>query len=297
MTSLKLQAPAKINLHLSILGKREDGYHNLFMLMEKVSLYDEIHLEKISSGVELSEVGNRKWEIGKEQNLCFRAAKLIQKVSGSGYGVRIGLKKNIPVGAGLGGGSSNAATVLKGLNELWGLYWPLEKLAPLGLKLGADVPFFLHDGPAKVEGMGERITPVGNLPKLWIILINPGIDVSTPLAYWGWDKTKFRKELTLKNRSASVPRTFSEVTQILHNDFEEVVIPSYPEIQNAKDTLRGVKAKGTLMSGSGSTVFGLFQSQEERDRAMSALDRRPKWNIFAVENGCDLPVRPLFFAG
>ena len=280
MSYLKILSPAKINLCLHILGRRRDGYHNLSMLMEKVSLCDELTFEKIPSGIE---VLSETLDVPVEENLVTKAARLFQEVCGTSCGVRIHLAKKIPMGGGLGGGSSDAAAVLKGLNELWGLHWPISKLAAVGVKLGADVPFFIYDGPAKVEGIGEQITPLKKFPKLWIILINPGVHVATPNAYNLWDQ-KERMNLTQQNQSVRDSGTFEGVIQVLHNDFESVVIPEYPAIQMAKDTLLHAGASGALMSGSGSTVFGLFETKEKRDRALKKIKTEPKWQVFAVEN-------------
>ena len=293
-------SPAKINLHLSILDQRADGFHNLWMLMTKISLCDEIILEKIPTGIEL--VGSLPG-VPLEKNLVYRATQSLLQVSDTcgvrPCGVRIHLSKKIPMGGGLGGGSSNAATVLKGCNALWGLKLPLEKLIALGTKLGADVPFFLVDGPAQVEGIGDCITPLENFPKLWIILINPCVAVPTPWAYSAWDTRKcqaplgplpqrepgtFSKGLTVENRSVRCPRTFEEVVQVLHNDFEAVVVPKYPEIARAQKVLREVGASGVLMSGSGSTVFGLFETKRERDEAFEKLPKIKNWQVWAVEN-------------
>ena len=287
--TLHLLSPAKINLHLSILGRRPDGYHNLSMLMEKVSLFDELTLEEIPKGIELVDALP---DVPQEKNLVFKAARLLQEVSGADRGVRIHLKKNIPMGGGLGGGSSNAATVLKGCNELWGLHWSVERLVPLAAKLGADVPFFLYEGPAKVAGIGDIITPLESLPKLWIIIINPGVSVPTPWAYSAWDDTRcqapgetLRKGLTVENLNVREPRTFGGVLQALHNDFESVVIPEYPEIQKAKEVLEQVGARGVLMSGSGSSVFGLFETKEAREAAAKKIGGKPQGaQVFAVEN-------------
>ncbi len=281
MKTLTLPSPAKINLHLSILGRRPDGYHNLFMLMEKVSLFDEIIFEKIPSEIELT---NALPNVPTEKNLVYRAAKLLQEDTGTSLGVRIGLTKRIPMGGGLGGGSGNAATVLKGCNECWGLHLPVERLASLGAQLGADVPFFLYEGPAQVEGIGDLVTPLKSFPKLWIIIINPGVSVPTPWAYSAWDEKRVGNGLTVENRNVSRARTFGGVLQALHNDFEAVVMPEYPEIKKAKEVLQQAGAAGALMSGSGSAVFGLFETEEARDAAVKKIGRRRKWQIFAVEN-------------
>lgn len=287
MSVLNLLAPAKINLCLHILGRRENGYHNLAMLMEKVSLYDQIGLEKIPEGIELIDSG---LGFPPEKNLAYRAAKSLHEVSASSCGVRIRLSKNIPMGGGLGGGSSDAATVLKGLNQLWGLDWPVERLAEIGVKLGADVPFFLYEGPALVEGIGDKVMPQRKLPKLWIILLNPGISVETAWAYRQWDDQR----LTQQNHSVSVhalrsfseggPRSFKELVAILHNDFEEIVFAKFPEIKAAKENLLKAGAAGALMSGSGATASGLFETEKERDRALKKMMVGPKWQVFTAEN-------------
>lgn len=290
MTSLTLKAPAKINLCLRILDRRADGYHELSMLMKKVSLWDEIHLEKTDGPLELTAGG---CDFPAEKNLALRAARELQQVSGTCCGVRIQLTKKIPIGAGLGGGSSDAAAVLKGLNQLWKLHWPTEKLAEIGVKLGADVPFFLYEGPAWVRGIGEKVTPIPKLSKCWIILIYPGAGVDTPWAYRVWDERKEEpvpserervEALTQGNQDVSVPRAFAQLLEILYNDFEAVVLPKFPEIAEAKSALQKAGAAGVLMSGSGSAVFGLFEMKEERDRALKKLDASPQWQVFTAEN-------------
>ncbi|MBI5299636.1 MAG: 4-(cytidine 5'-diphospho)-2-C-methyl-D-erythritol kinase [Deltaproteobacteria bacterium] len=314
MESLRFLSPAKINLSLRILNRREDDFHNLLMVMEKVSLFDEIFLEKIPTGIELTVHG--PWSIVPspiEKNLAYRAAKILQEVSDTYRGVRIGLTKKIPMGGGLGGGSSNAATVLKGLNELWGLNLPPEKLVKIGVRLGADIPFFIYDGPALVGGIGDLIKPLKKIAKLWIILINPGVPVSTPWAYKTWDanasiegRTKQprsgvegeaptalplegalpapMKRLTQENQNVRRLSTFEEVLQVLHNDFEDVIFPEFPEIQKAKETLVKAGARGTLMSGSGSTVFGLFETKPARDKAITKIRKKAAWQVFTAEN-------------
>lgn len=279
MAFLTLQAPAKINLALRILGRRADGYHELSMLMEKISLCDEVGLEKTSGPLQLEAEG---CDFPPEKNLALRAALALQEVADTWLSVRIYLKKMIPMGAGLGGGSSDAAAVLKGLNRIWELNWPVEKLSAIGVKLGADVPFFLYDGPALVQGKGERVIPQRKLPKLWIILIYPGIAVDTKWAYGAWDERK--EELTQGNHDVSVPRAFEELLEILRNDFEGVVFPKFPEIESAKSALQKAGAPGTLMSGSGSAVFGLFETKEKRDRAFEKLVVGANWQVFTAEN-------------
>lgn len=289
MDSLSLKAPAKINLALHILGRRADGYHELSMLMEKISLCDEIRLEEVTGPLELRAEG---CDFPPEKNLAYRTAKALREAADTRFSARIYLKKVIPIGAGLGGGSSDAAAVLKGLNQLWELNWPNEKLAEIGVKLGADVPFFLYDGPAIVRGIGEKVIP-RRIPQMWIILIYPGVAVDTAWAYRLWDKRKEEpvpsehkrvEALTQGNHDVSVPPDFGGLLEILHNDFEAVVFPKFPEIQSARSALQKAGVPGTLMSGSGSAVFGLFATKEERERGLGKLVVRPNWKVFAVEN-------------
>lgn len=290
---MRLYSPAKLNLSLRILRRREDGYHDLFMLMEKLNFCDEIVLENIPSGIEVTALG---LDIPLGKNLVWKAAAALRKLSDFSHGVRIHLTKNIPMGSGLGGGSANAGTVLKGLNKLWELNCPTARLAEVGAKLGADIPFFLYDGPAIVEGIGDRVTPLKSLPKLWIILINPGIHIGTPGAYAEWDKRKTaapfptrQNELTQENQSVrglSTFETFADVVEVLHNDFEAVVLPKVPEIGRAKLALLKAGAAGALMTGSGSTVFGIFETKNLRDRALECLKVKPGWRVFSVENLC-----------
>lgn len=285
---MKLLSPAKINLVLKILRRREDGYHDLAMLMEKLNVCDEIELEKTSESIE---VATPIEGVPLEKDLTFKAAKALQEIGDVSKGVRIKVTKKIPMGGGLGGGSSNAATVLRGLNELWELRWPVEKLVKIGARIGADVPFFLYEGPARVEGIGDKVTPLKRLPKLWIILVNPGIHLSTPMAYATWDQERdpsLRKgggnQLTQENQSVRWLNDFRALVEHLHNDFEEVILPKYPEISRAKEALSQVGAKGVLMSGSGSTVFGIFENRLRRDQGFENLERRPGWKIFTAEN-------------
>lgn len=265
---MRLFSPAKINLHLRILGRRADGYHDLYMLMEKLDLCDAIELEITKGSLEIATPIEG---VSQEENLIYRAALLLQKESGVSCGVRISQIKQIPMGGGLGGGSSNAATVLKGLNELWGLDWPVARLAEIGVQIGADVPFFLYDGPAIVEGIGDLVTPIAPLPKLPLILLNPGVHVATPLAYRLWDDAQLSS---------------AETTTLLHNDFEKVILDKHPEIATAKKTLLATSPVGALMSGSGSTLFAIYDSVSARDTAFTQLQKKaqPEWKLFKASN-------------
>ncbi|MFA4874106.1 MAG: 4-(cytidine 5'-diphospho)-2-C-methyl-D-erythritol kinase [bacterium] len=280
MRNIVIKAPAKVNTILRVVGRRPNGYHDLEMVMVPLTLCDEITLTSIPSGVELSVDGSADAGMHGDKNLACRAASAMLEASGRSDGVRIELRKRIPVAAGLGGGSSDAASVLRGLNELWGLGLSPEGLAEIGVTLGADVPFFCHHRPAYVEGIGDRVTPYESFPNLSFLLINPGFAVSTPWVYSQWDL-----QLTVKLCGARVRPLFQGVSDVLaslHNDLERVTIPAHPEIEVIKGALMGAGAAGALMSGSGPTVFGAFVDIAARDRARERLENR-RWRIFAAE--------------
>jgi 4-diphosphocytidyl-2-C-methyl-D-erythritol kinase len=296
MNELRVVAPAKVNIVLRVLGRRPDGYHDLFMVMEKLSLADEIILEESRSGIELVVEGHSDAGMQSDKNLAFRAAVAFQRATGESRGVKIRLKKIIPIAAGLGGGSSDAAAVLRGLNSLWRKNLPPERLSGIGSKLGGDVPFFCHDGPAIAEGIGDRITTIEKLPNIFFLLINPGFAVSTPWVYEQYDKlteglrsgvSGLRSlELTVKGKDVSNGRLFEkfrDVTSKLKNDLERVTIASYPEIGEIKSYLDNHGARGSLMSGSGPTVFGIFEDEKTRDEALIDIPKK-NWKAFAAEN-------------
>ncbi len=296
-SQLTIAAPAKINLVLRVVGLRPDGYHDLVMVMEKLALADELSLTTIPSGIELSIDGQRDQGMEAEKNLAWRAAALFKKTTGDERGVRIALTKRVPVAAGLGGGSSDAAAVLVGLNRLWERELRSRELAEMGVKLGADVPFFCYDSSALVEGIGDRVTPIANIPKLFVLLINPGFAVPTPWVYQEWDKQQVQGTrckvqekqvlgLTLRGGDAKPPRlfeAFQDVTAHLANDLEPVTVAAYPQVSAIKKYLLDAGAEGALMSGSGPTVFGLFSSKEARDRAAAGVTNKD-WKVFATEN-------------
>ncbi len=289
--SITIKAPAKVNLVLRVLGQQPNGYHDLFMIMERLSLADEITLAEIPSGIELEQAGGPA-DSGMiaENNLAYRAAKAFIKATGEQRGVKIHLNKQIPIAAGLGGGSSDAAAVLKGLNQLWKKYLTPYDLSAIAVKLGADVPFFCFEGPAIAEGVGEKITVLPNLPKLYLILINPGFSVSTPWVYQQYDRLFLNKtkglELTANAKDASRRPLFTKYQDVaagLDNDLEMATVKSYPEILEIKEFLLSKGAAGALMSGSGPTVFGIFNSAAERDKVLDVIPKQ-NWKAFAAEN-------------
>lgn len=283
---LKLQAPAKINLNLHITGRRSDGYHLLDSLMQKVSLYDEVDLELCPAGISL-ECSGEPVPAGRE-NIVVRAAELFFDATAdrrrkNSSGVRIKLIKRIPVAAGLGGGSSNAAAVLRGLNILCDCPCSDEELVRLGLQLGADVPFFLIGaGAARAAGIGEILHPAPSLQNVSVLLVNPGVSVSTRWVYETFALTKHRradKVSGLQNETYKAvgwcnARENPALPAVMENDLEVVTIAKVPEVGLIKDGLLAGGAFVALMSGSGPTVFGLFVDSAQADECCTMFKSR-----------------------
>lgn len=261
-------SPAKINLHLKVLGKRPDGYHDIASLMQQVSLYDELIFERRESGIVLTcpDTGLPV----NEDNIVFRAARAIFALKNHNGGVKIEIRKRIPIAAGLGGGSSNAATTLFALNDLFNFQLTSNELLNLGKKLGADVPFFIFGKTAWATGIGEILTDTGPVPSFWLVLINPGFEVSTRTIYQSLNLT-----LTSGPVNYTIPPLYSRDDLIccLRNDLEAVATRLHPEIAEMKGLLKSAGALGSLMSGSGPTVFGLFPAEEEARKAAASIVR------------------------
>lgn len=279
MKKIILPAPAKVNLFLRILGKRKDGYHELLSLMQPVSLYDHVTVT-VSEGAGVT-VGSSSQSVPKDsENIAFKAAALFLKEAGLDKRVNIWLDKRIPVGAGLGGGSSDAAATLKGLNTLLGAPYDNDKLKAIGALIGSDVPFFIQCRPAIASGRGEALAKV-SLPSYRYIFINPGLEVSTAWAYGNFDLTKSDKDNNLLySHPPHPPLTqggdggggVDAIKGLLVNDLEAVTSARYPAIGKMKKTLQDSGAVATLMSGSGPTVFGIYSNRIERDRAFQLLE-------------------------
>jgi 4-diphosphocytidyl-2-C-methyl-D-erythritol kinase len=277
---LLLASPAKLNLGLEILGKRPDGYHEIRTLFQKISLHDTLHFAlRKERGVSVS-ADNPELPVGR-RNLVYRAAAMLLERSNSSGGISIRIEKRIPIGAGLGGGSSNAAATLKALNEMLGIGLGRKELAGLGLEIGADVPFFLMEGAAIGTGIGERLKKV-DLPPFWYLLINPGFEVSTQWAYRNLVLTKRR----FRSNIHKFVRTPVETSRVLRNDLEEVVRASHPQINTMKEILYSAGAEGALMSGSGPTVFGIFEGEARASEAFRKIRGRVKkegWLLFKAK--------------
>jgi 4-diphosphocytidyl-2-C-methyl-D-erythritol kinase len=276
--SLTLKAPAKVNYLLDVIRRRSDGYHDLRMVMQRVNLCDEIAIT-LTGTPELSVTCGRKGVPDGPGNIAWKAARIMLDLAGCEQGATIAITKNIPVAAGLGGGSSDAAGVLMGMNELLGLNLPDPRLMEIGVKLGADVPFFIFKKTALAEGIGEQLREMPPMPALWVLLVNPGVHVSTAWVYQNL-------QLTRQGELARLPEFFGsveDVCAILSNDLESVTIPAFPVIGVIKNSMLRMGALGAMMSGSGPTVFGLFRDRNSAEAARDALTDGTNWFAAAVE--------------
>ena len=264
---ISLTAPAKINWFLSVLNKREDGYHNIISPMQCVDLFDSLSFEEAEEIHLLSDL-----DIPVEGNLVHKAAALLKRVSSYKFGARIELKKNIPVAAGLGGGSSDAAYTLMGLNSLWGLNYDKRTLMRLAAEIGSDVPFFFAGPLALVEGRGEKVTELNAEGSMVVLLIKPDVSVSTSWAYNLFKTRLTKKAVDIKLFCQALERNnFAFLRDTVFNDLEDVVIGKYPVVGEIKRILARSGALFSLMSGSGPTVFSVFTASEEAVRASKNL--------------------------
>jgi len=283
MEALRLVSPAKVNLRLEILKKREDGYHELRTILQKINLHDLLHFSlKKERGISIT-TDHPNLPVGKS-NLVYQAVQSILKKSDYQGGVLIEIEKRIPLGAGLGGGSSNAATALKAMNQLLKIDLPKKELMRMGLEIGADVPFFFFEGAAIVSGIGERLKKI-ELPGLWYVLIYPNFEVSTRWAYQNFILTKRQFHFNLHK----LLRTPNEISRLLWNDLEEVVSREYPQIGVMKKMLYSAGALGTLMTGSGPTVFGVFSEEGGALEAYKKVRKMVRGKGWIVLNAHSIP--------
>ena len=268
----KVKAPAKINVGLHILGVRPDGYHEIWTILQQINLADELLLLD-TPDFSLSLTCNRPDIPVNEDNLCLKAARLLQRETGCRKGVKIHLHKNIPVGAGLGGGSSDAAATLTALNQMWGTGLGKAKLRTLAEKLGSDVPFFLEGGCCIASGRGEVLKKIDRVIKNPMVLVCPNIQISTSWAY----KNIKNYRLTSKKENIIFQSSFKkdisdpQIRNILSNDFETPVFEHYPTLKEIKETLLECGAYYASLSGSGSSVYAAFYSSEEARTASQRI--------------------------
>ncbi|HEV7701132.1 MAG TPA: 4-(cytidine 5'-diphospho)-2-C-methyl-D-erythritol kinase [Pyrinomonadaceae bacterium] len=278
---LSLPSYAKINWTLRVLGRRNDGFHELFTVFQTVSLHDTLRFEQSD---ELRLTCNDPGIPADDSNLILKAARVLQSATGHGAGARIHLEKRIPSPGGLGGGSSNAAVALIGLWRLWELRLDMNDLGTLAVDLGSDVPFFLTGGTAVGTGRGEVIEPTTDIRESNVLVVTPDVRVSTPEAFAGLGAPVLTKEDL--NRNLTVCRNEANSSELLHqalkNDLEPSVFARFPEIERVKRTLLELGAVNAAMSGSGASVFAIFDKQETRQAAINALASERDWRKFAV---------------
>jgi 4-diphosphocytidyl-2-C-methyl-D-erythritol kinase len=265
------KAPAKINLSLDVLYKREDGYHEVEMVMTMVDLADRIEMQELPRDTIIisSQAGYIPLD---EKNLAFQAARLIKDRYDVKQGVYIHLDKKIPVAAGLAGGSSDAAATLRGLNRLWQLNIPTKELQNLGAELGSDVPFCVSGGTAVARGRGEKLEHLSSPPQCWVILAKPPINVSTSEIYGKLKASEIKHHpSTARILEAIQGKSFDQLCRGLGNVLEEVTLDLYPEVRHLKECMQRLGADGVLMSGSGPTVFGLVSKEAKVPRIYNGL--------------------------
>lgn len=268
---MKLRAFAKINLGLDVIRRREDGYHDVRMIMQTIQMYDQLEMEKKGSkGIALTT--NLSYIPVNENNLVYKAAKLLMNQYQIQEGVSIHLNKFIPVAAGMAGGSSDAAAALVGMNKLFRLGMSKEELMKVGVKIGADVPYCIMRGTALSEGIGEKLTALPSLPACYILIGKPGVSVSTKFVYTNLKLDEKTKHPDIDGMLDALQRQdLYGITDRMENVLESVTVPAYPVIQEIKDHMKAHGALNALMSGSGPTVFGIFDDKKKAEFACEKL--------------------------
>lgn len=273
MKEIRMKALAKINLGLDVVKKREDGYHEVRMIMQTVKLYDKIDIHKMDKpGIRLKT--NLQYLPVDENNLAYRAARLLIEEFGIPKGVSIRLRKVIPIAAGMAGGSSDAAAVLVGLNRIFQLGLTKQELMERSVKLGADVPYCILRGTALAEGIGEKLTRLPAMPKCHVLIAKPGIHVSTKMVYTNLRADELVSHPDIDGQIAAIrERDLRRAAELMGNVLETVTIPAYPVIGKIKEKMMAYGALGAMMSGSGPTVFGLFEDEEKARYAYEKMRR------------------------
>jgi len=276
MKTIRVSAPAKVNLILKVLDRRPDGYHNLWSLMQTVALEDELHLRlrADSDGLRLSCDEPTLPTDGR--NLVARAVAAVLERAGLSVSLDIHIAKRIPMGGGLGGGSSDAAAAIVGLNRLLGLGWSADEMVAVGQQIGSDVPFFFFAPCAVVRGRGEAVSPLALAGQRWVVLVNPGFPIETR---WAYERLAGSRQGTdplpdALGRIAGQSRlSWDEVIPLMENDFEAALAPTHGVLGAIKAELMAQGAEAALLSGSGATVFGIFRDERTAVRARSAMDQ------------------------
>lgn len=273
MREIQLKALAKINLGLDVVRRREDGYHEVRMIMQTIHMYDQIKLQlKEEPGITVST--NLKYLPVNEDNLVYKTAKLLMDEFGIEQGVHIDLRKFIPVAAGMAGGSSDAAAVFVGMNRLFNLGLSKEELMKRGVKIGADVPYCIMRGTALAEGIGEELTALPPMPDCKILIAKPGVHVSTKFVYTNLDANNLKVHPDIDGQIEALKEgNLTKLTDLMGNVLQNVTIPKYPVIGDIKEIMIKNGALNAMMSGSGPTVFGIFDDEEKAKAAYEAMQK------------------------
>ena len=283
LPTIELLSPAKVNLRLEVLRRRADGYHEIRTIMQRINLCDRLRISlKEEEGITV--IADSPHLPVDARNLAYQAASFLLEEGKARVGVELNIHKEIPISSGLGGGSSNAATTLIGLTRILRLNFSKRRLMEIGARIGADIPFFILGKTAVATGIGEKLQPLKIRPSIWFVLVNPGWEVSTRWAYEG-----LNFKLTKRPFHIKLPPFFNDIRhvgRILHNDLEGVTIAAYPEINGIKQELLAHGAKGSLMTGSGPTVFGIFDHKTRADSAYRELEakyRERRWTVYLAK--------------
>ena len=281
MNKIKMKAYAKVNLSLDITGKRPNGYHEVEMIMQQISLHDVVTLEKISSGISIHT--NCPYIPSDHRNIVYQVAQEMMDQYQLSGGLSIDIEKNIPVAAGLAGGSADAAAVIMGMNNLFKLDLPLEVMKAFALKFGADIPFCIEGGAAIARGIGEELEPIKGLKDTWMVLVKPNIGVSTESVYKQVNISQIKKHPpTLKLKEAIEKNDLHNLSKYMYNVLEEVTGKNYPVIELLEKKLRSFNALGAMMSGSGPTVFGIYRNYKNAQKAYKNLLKTQR-EVFLVQ--------------
>ncbi|MBP3722388.1 MAG: 4-(cytidine 5'-diphospho)-2-C-methyl-D-erythritol kinase [Selenomonadaceae bacterium] len=276
------KAYAKINLTLDILGTREDGFHEVAMIMQSIGLHDDLDIEKKDAGIELA-IDNTELP-ADESNLCYKAAELMFDEFNVKGGVKIDLTKRIPMGAGLGGGSADAAAVIRGMNEIFSLNASPEKLADISAKIGSDIPFCVTGGTQFATGRGEILKRLPDFPKTYLTLIKPAFSVSTPHAYKMYDNTPVVRRPDNEGIIAALKNgDVKNIYSMMGNVLEAPIAKEYPEINEYKEMMIKAGAIFAQMTGSGSVVFAIAEDMRSANKIADAMKAKTSYEVFVTE--------------
>lgn len=286
MKVIKVRSPAKINVRLDVLNRRSDGFHDLRMINTPISLFDEIECELIEKGIKVDCVNDNTVPNG-DDNIVYGVAKEILAYSNKNIGVHIRIKKHIPSAAGMGGGSSNAASVLMALNDMLKINLPKDKLMKIGLRFGADVPFFIFGGSAIAHGIGEDLARIKKMPKLPLVIITPNVQVPTKWVYERFAAANDNQPGQRTN-GTEIPVQFAtkkSLIKFLNNDLESITNQKFPVVGELKSVLKKTGAMACQMTGSGPTVFGIYPNKDLAEIACKKIQAKiSECRVFLAEN-------------